>query len=239
LSADPKHLERLLERQGRLWELRRALSDAGGETARERLAHLAEGPWVTLSKQVGCGGVLVGRAIAERLGWQVFDREILDAISREAHTVDRVTARLDGRAVGVLEDYLSRLLVPGDPGQPAFVRQMMRAVWAIGRQGQAVLLGRGANWVLDPRFGLRVRAVAPKEQRIACVARDEGLDPAAARRRVDAEDDDKARFIRQVYRQDIDDPLGYDLTLNLGALDVDTAAETIVAALTRKLRAAS
>ena len=44
--------------------------------------------------------------------------------------------------------------------------------------------------------------------------------------------------MRQWYHRDIDDPLGYDLILNLAAMDPDTMLDTVAAALTRKLEAA-
>jgi len=38
-----------------------------------------------------------------------------------------------------------------------------------------------------------------------------------------------------VFRQSIDEPLGYDLIVNMGTLDVPAAAETVVAALSQKV----
>jgi cytidylate kinase len=113
---------------------------------------------------------------------------------------------------------------------------MMRVVWAIARQGQAVLVGRGAHWLLDPRYGVRVRAIAPAAQRVARVVRTEGLSEPEATQRVEHDNADRARFMRQVYKKDIDDPLGYDLVVNLGTLDVDRAAEVVAAALAAKLK---
>jgi cytidylate kinase len=103
------------------------------------------------------------------------------------------------------------------------------------KQGSAVILGRGANWFLDPRFGLRVRIVAPMERRVAAVARELDLPSARAERRVRAYDAGQAAFIRQVFDHDIDDPLGYDLVLNLEALDLEPAVRIAISALRREL----
>lgn len=53
-------------------------------------------------------------------------------------------------------------------------------------------------------------------------------------RRVRQNDEKRRAFIRQVFGKDIDDPFGYDLVLNSGALELPVAAEMIVGALTAK-----
>lgn len=235
MSTEPSHLERILDRQASLWEMRRRLSTERDAEERQALSHLPEGPWITISKQLGSGGVELAARVAQRLGWQVFDKQILEAIARETHTRERILSRLDGRAVGVLEDYLSHLLVPGDPGQVAYLQQVVRVVWTLAREGHAVLVGRGANWILNPRYGLRIRVVAPFETRASWVSQAEGLDLAAARRRVEEDEAAVAKFTRKVFRRDIDDPLGYDLVLNLGTVDLETAAGIVLTAMPGKL----
>jgi len=120
-------------------------------------------------------------------------------------------------------------------GQAGFLLEMTRVVWAVGRQGKAIVLGRGANWVLDSRFGLRVRLVAPVEVRVERVAEQEGLVRADAEKRVAAHDGEQQAFIRQAFGRRIDDPMGYDLVVNLGQLDPVGAAEAVLVALQRKL----
>jgi cytidylate kinase len=115
---------------------------------------------------------------------------------------------------------------------------MMRVVWAIARQGEAIMLGRGANWLLEPHYGLRVRAIAPVEKRVLWLTRTQAMSAADAIRRVEEDNADRASFTRQVYKQDIDNPLGYDLVVNLGTLDLEPAVELVVAALASKLKVA-
>jgi hypothetical protein len=44
-------------------------------------------------------------------------------------------------------------------------------------------------------------------------------------------------FVRLVFHRDMDDPLGYDMVLNVGTLSAETAADAIVVAIRRKLGA--
>ena len=75
-----------------------------------------------------------------------------------------------------------------------------------------------------------------RAERIA--ARD-GIDLDAARDKAAARDGQQADFIRQVYKQDIGDPLGYDLILNLGHLTQETAVQLTLATLRQRLGSGS
>ena len=225
----------LLDRQANLWEIRERLAREGGEPARRELAHLEEGPWITISKSLGADWEPVARHLADQLGWQIYDREILEAIAGETHARQAILARLDEHDVGWLEDTLRRLAVPDDPGQRAFLDHVARVIVTLGRKGRTILVGRGANWILDPGYGLRVRLVAPLESRVETLAAREHLPPARARAKIEEDDAARARFIRQIFGREIDDPTGYDIVLNLGSLAAPAAAEGILAALRRKL----
>jgi cytidylate kinase len=232
--SDSSSLGSLIDRQVSLWESKKGLQ----VERRGMLAHLPEGPWITISTQLGAGGPELARGLGARLGWQVFDKEILGEIAKSTNTREKVLSRLDDHAVGAFEDYVTHLFVPGNLGRSAYVLEMMRVLWAIARQGQAIMLGRGANWLLHPQYGLRVRAIAPVEKRVEWLTRTQGMSAADAIRRVEEDNADRARFTRQVYKQDIDNPLGYDLVVNLGALDLEPAVELVVAALSHKLTVA-
>jgi cytidylate kinase len=228
-------IEAILERQAKSWEIRRRLAEQGGEAAIKAMAHVPEGPWITVSSPAGSGGLELAHAVAEALGWQVFDRQILTSISEDTRIQEDVLAHLDQKAMGPVNEYLARLLDPRIPGRARFHREMIRVIWGLAQQGNAVILGRGANWFLDARFGLRVRAVAPIELRAERIAVRDGIDPDAARDKAITRDAQQADFIRQGYGQDISDPLGYDLILNLTHMDQETAVELTLAALRRRL----
>ncbi len=236
-DSERLRIERLIQRQIQQWDLRRRLAEEGGEAARREIAHLPEGPWISFAKQLGSGAGRIAQILGGKLGWQIFDKEIVEAIALETHTRERILSRLDEKAVGRFDDLLSQLVVPDHLDQITFLQEMGKVIWALARQGHVILLGRGANWFLDARYGLRVRAVAPCETRAKRVAEREGIGRQEAERRVRETDAARAAFIRQVYHRDIDDPLGYDLVLDTGALDVEAAAETVHSTLRRKLGA--
>jgi cytidylate kinase len=229
----PRDTGELVEHQARWSDLRRRLEQLDRELPR-RPAH--GGPWLTMSRQLGAGGQQLARELAAPLGWRVVDQEILADVARRTHSSEELLRARDEHASGLFDDYLSHLLLPSDPGQSGFHTEVMRTVVHFAREGKVVLLGRGANWFLPPRCGLRVRVFAPEPDRVARVVREQGLEEAAALRRVREHDANQRAFIRQVYGRDIDDPLGYDLVVNTGEIDLALAAEIITTALRQRLQ---
>lgn len=233
-----KNIEQIIERQARFWEVRERLAEEGGEQAERALAHLNEGPWLTVSKQLGSGGVELAQRLGRELNWQLFDREIVVSIAEERQLKEAVLSRLDEQAIGSFNDYIAQLLVPNDPGQLAYLEELVRVIWGLARQGNAIILGRGANWFLNATYGLRARVIAPFELRAERIAREEGITIVQAGKKVKEHDVKQAAYIHQVYGRDINDPLGYDLTLNTGELDLESCAVITLAALRRRLEPA-
>lgn len=230
------HIEQLIHRQIQEWDLKRRLAEEGAKTGPHEIPHLPEGPWISFSKQLGSDAIRIARILGEKLGWQIYDKEIVEAIARGTHTRQQVLSRLDEKVVGRFEDLLNNLLVPEHLDHLTYLREMGKVIWALARQGRVILLGRGANWFLDSRYGIRVRTVASFETRAKRIAERDGLAPRDAERKVRATDAARAAFIRQVYHRDIDDPLGYDLVVNTEVLGVEPAAEAVYSALRIKLR---
>lgn len=224
-----KSVHELVEHQARWSGLRSALEE------RPVCPGSGEHRWVSVSRQVGSGGAVLARTIGEQLGWRVLDREIVVEIARTMHRSEPIVAAHDEHASGPLDDYLSYLIVPGDPGQTRFIEEMVGTIRAIARGGNAIFIGRGANWFLDARCGLRLRVVAPFDRRVDALAVSLGVRREQAARRIRDLDAEQKAFIRQSFGRDVDDPLGYDLVINLGSMTPASAASIVLAALERKL----
>lgn len=220
----------LADRQGRFTEMRRRAAE-GPIAGPAR----AEGPWIALSRELGSGGGELAIQLGAALGWHVYDREILQAVAADMRREECVLERFDEKAVPEIDEYLGTLLDPCDPGREGYLVDMTRVVRRLARQGRAVLVGRGANYILNPARGLRVRAVAPAAGRAEALVQELGLTPAEARRRIAASDAAQREFVWQAFRRQIEDPAGYDLVVHPRALGVPAAVAAILAAARAKL----
>ena len=100
-----------------------------------------------------------------------------------------------------------------------------------GKHGRAIIVGRGANFILPPDNRFRVRVVAPQQFRIENVAKNFNIPEREAKRRVIRTESDRRAFIRKYFNADIADPLNYDLIINTGTLSIDDAVNAIVASV--------
>jgi hypothetical protein len=224
-----RSIEELAARQGLFSEVRRRSRESAPA------ARVAEGPWITVSRQLGSWGLPLAVRVAETLGWRAYDREILAAIAAETRSQEVLLERYDEHAVREFDEYLAPLILPDDPGHARYLLELAAVVARIARQGRAVLVGRGAHFLLTPACGLRVRAAGAFEARASEVSRVEELPLDEARRVVSRNDEAQRDFIHQTFHKEVDDPSNYDLVLNVIDLGLDAALQSVLAAAKAKL----
>lgn len=196
---------------------------------------------VTISRQFGSGGSRVGRAVAQRLGLQYADREILAEAARALDVETSELAPLEERVRGFW-DRLATIFARGGVDSPymppplplvsesellSVERQIIETMAA---HGGAVIVGRGAAHFLKGRAGtIRVFLHAPLSQRIALAMEEYGLpDYEAAATVVRASDAQRARFVHSLTGHDWCDATLYDLSLNTATTGLDRAVDLII-----------
>jgi cytidylate kinase len=156
---------------------------------------------------------------------------VLLEIAKRADVSDKLLATLDEKGLTVLEDCISALVYDRHLWPDEYLKHLMKVIGAIGEHGRAIIVGRGANFVVPPQNRLRLRIVAPQKVRIANVARVFDVTAEDAKRHIIRTESDRRAFIRKYFNADITDPVNYDLVINTGELDIDKAVETVIAAL--------
>jgi cytidylate kinase len=226
---------RLIAKQVSLWEVRRRLEASEQRPGRKQLGGVSYGPYLLLSRQRGSGGDEVARLAAQRLGWQVFDREIVNAVAERAHVRQHLVSSLDEHARTTWEETLRSALMPENIAREEYFLWLRQVILSLGHHGDVVLIGRGAQFILPAECGLRVRVVAPAEWRAQKIATRFNLPLEEARREVQRADNDRAAFVRQYFRQDAADPANHDLVVNTAEVGIESAAEMVLMGLQRKL----
>lgn len=114
------------------------------------------------------------------------------------------------------------------------VEENTRLVKEASARGVVILGRNGALILADIPTALHVQLDASVEVRIARAAREEGLDLAHARRRQRNEDCVRAEMSEKFYYWNPMSIDRYDLVVNTGVIDLDTAVDVIVAAYQAK-----
>lgn len=198
---------------------------------------------ITISRQYGAGGSTIARLLAEKLGWTVIDNELIDRVAARAGLSRDEVAEQEEKAPGLLERIVlslaassSELLTPASAQalkpieEPRLVEITEKVVAEVAEEGKVVLVGRAATAVLaGAHDAIHVRLVALLPHRIEVVAKRLGVDPKAAEEAIARIDANRARYHREYYRRDWNDPANYHLILNTGVLGYDAAADLVVA----------
>ncbi len=208
-------LETLISRQLHEYNrLRGILRPDAQEHAAEASAGGVPGPVVTISRMAGCCARDLAQPVAEHLGVQVWGRELVDRIAADAGLQREVVERLDQGLVDSVEAWVRAML-----GRRLFLRDdyalaLARTVKTLAETGGAVLVGRGAAFILGERADLRLRLVAGTRHREQMLQQTRGLSRDQARELMHRTDTARAAFVREYFQADVDDPRHYDLVIN-------------------------
>ncbi len=194
-------------------------------------------PVVTISRQFGAQGVAIGRSVAASLGFSCWDREIVTELARLLHTDEATVAIFDERTHSALDEMLSTFVFQQTIVSSDCVSTVRRVVESIARRGTAVIIGRGAQFFVDPLRALRVRLVAPFHLRVQAVEVRDHLSLRAARRSIVSGDRERTAYIRHATGQDVTSATNYDLVINTGTYPGERAAAVIVMAYLSKFGA--
>jgi len=188
---------------------------------------------VTISRQYGAGGHTFAGLLAGMLEtpWQVWDREIVDAIAENANVRQEMVEALDERSHSLIEK-ISRTISKIHPlTHEEYRNHLIVVLTSISQQGKKIIIGRGANFVLPQ--ALNIRLIASTPYRIRAVEVREGLSHMEAAAKVRKVDSERAAYIARLFDRDIDDPLEYDIVLRMDDISFETAAAGIVGAICR------
>jgi len=228
-SGSRSSISKVVEKQMRNWELARAQRvPAQPGTAPPPVAE-----FVSISRSVGSGGSEVAHRLGERLGWPVFDREILQAMAGDDQVRARLYEAMDEREQSWLESAL-RWIIAGEFREDTYFYRLNETVLALARRGRAVFLGRASDLILPRDCGLRVRITASLERRAATLAARSGMSETLARAEVEQTDADRAEFRRRHFGKNANDPTRFDLTVNMDRFTPPQAVEIILTALAQR-----
>lgn len=191
--------------------------DAGAPEPKPR------GLTVAISREAGARGTTIARKVAEILDWQLFTSETLDYLTHDDTARAQLLADVTPEGRAWADARLDHLLHAR--GLAADVLPLVRLVLAVAARGSAVIVGRGAGFVLPPETTLHARIVAPPEVRVAYMAQALRLTRPEAAEEVRARDERRARFLDAALALDPADPTAYDVVANSDRLGAEGAAQ--------------
>jgi cytidylate kinase len=227
MKAKARSIEQIIEEQVRRWQLTR--TEEKNKGARISV--------ITISREAGSGGNILAKRLSDQLEFDLFYQEFIHNMAESAHVSVRLLETLDEKGASVLEEWISSIVNKRHLWPDQYLQHLMKIIGTIGKHGRAVIVGRGANFVLPPEQRLSVRVIAPLKTRLLNVSQEFSVSVDEVRPRVLKTESDRKAFIKKYFNDDIRHPLNYDLIINTGTLSIDDAVNAVSGALSQLNRA--
>ena len=191
----------------------------------------ADPPVITISMQPGSGGSVIADQLSKKLDYDYFNREIVEEISKSTKIRSAVINSLEKERRTGVNDFITSLIEDQYMHPDTYLGYLMEIINTIAKHGRAVIVGRGANFILPAEEIFSVRIIAPLDLRVKRVAMANRVTTQEAKKRVMQRASKRKAFVRQSFHADISDPKHYDMVINTGKVTTDAAVEAIIAAV--------
>lgn len=171
-------------------------------------------PSITISYAYGSSGSIVAHILSGRLGYQIFDREIIEAISQSTKVQEQIIELLDEGKRSMVSSMTEQLFSQRVIDDKSYVHALVRVVRSISLIDPVIFIGRGACHILRGTGAFNVRITAPFEDRVIRIVDKDAVTRETAADRVKEQDQMRRKFIKSHFNRDIDDPTAYDLVAN-------------------------
>jgi cytidylate kinase len=185
---------------------------------------------ITISREFGAGGSDIAGHVAAELGFQLWDHELISYLARKAQADVQLIRELDERQRDLIDDVLTTSIHGGRISGGKYRVLLTRTIAELAERGGAVIVGRGANFLVPAEQALRVRVVCPFKQRVERYGEREHVDWARAACLVRSKDRERERFVRQLSGESSADPSHYDIVVSTYDLSERDAASLVIAA---------
>ena len=198
---------------------------------------------VTISREYGSGGRIIGRLVAEKLGIPFYDKEILDMAAEQSGLSREIVEAAELRAKSSFSYSLASAMNFGEGmigdtvsiNEKLFVAQY-DVVHQIAEAGEGVIVGRCADYVLrDYPNCLKVFVSDSHENRVNRITNEYGAETKKVDDLIIKTDKKRANYYSFHTNLTWGDCTNYDLCVRTGSFGMDGAADMIIDALELKL----
>jgi cytidylate kinase len=228
MKLQTRSLNSMVEEQLAKWKI---------ATMERKAVKAKPAPVITISREPGSGGSEIARKLAQELKMDLVGAQIIQKIAESADISAKLIESLDEKQITRRDDWLSSLIETRHLWVDSYLRHLTKVIGTFGKQGNFIIVGRGAQYILPPDDTFRLRFIADMEIKIRNVMRDFKSSREDAEKYVIKTDSDRRAYLRKYFNADVTNPSDYDIVINTGKLGIDGTVETVKVAFTAWKRA--
>ena len=178
---------------------------------------------ISICRGTKSGGEALAQCLAERLGYPLLGREVLQTAAEDLG----VPARdLEEK----MQD-LPRFFDRSNTLRKTYIAAVQAKLAEHASRGELIYHGLAGGFLLKDVPGvLCARLIAPLHMRVQTLRDTHDMDEATAEAYIRDIDDARARWVKTMYGVDILNPVNYDMVLNLGTFSIPEACKVVTRA---------
>ena len=192
---------------------------------------------ITIGREFGSGGHLVGKRLAQKLNIPFYDKELLDRAAKESGLCKEIFENQDERPTNsflyslVMDTYSSNVMNDMPLNQKVFLAQF-DTIKKLAEEGPCVIIGRCGDYALedDPRL-LSVFVHADTDVRVKRISQLYGLTPNKARDRIRKNDKSRSSYYNYYTSKEWGAVDSYQLSVDSSLFGIDGCVDLILKAI--------
>ena len=191
---------------------------------------------ITISREYGSGGRLIGRMVAEKMGIPFYDKELINMAAEHSGLSHEIIEAAELRAKNsLIYSFASAMAVgEGFNAEPISVNEKLfmaqsNVVRQIGETDEGVIIGRCADYILrDIPSVTNIFICGELEDRIERCVNSYGDDPATVRQKIKDYDKARANYYNYHTSQKWGYYMNYNMSINSSYIADEKIADLIV-----------
>lgn len=190
---------------------------------------------ITISRDCGAGGELIGQELSRYLGIPVYDREIMRLIAEQSKISEFHVEPHDEQVTSGLTSFIFSTLTGTNSNAALYRRYLYEVITDLSQQ-DCILIGRGAHLILADQHVFRLRIIASPDICAERIADENDIDLATAAKRVQDTNTKRHRSIRALFSDidktcSLDNAQNFDLVINTDRIPPEDTVPIILIGL--------
>jgi cytidylate kinase len=200
------------------------------------------GPVITISREVGSGGLLLAKHLSVELKnnngfeWNVFSKEVFYKSAQELNMdSDKIKKMLSGGSNNSFDQMLNAFGNKNYKSSEKVVKTVRDVVKSIAINGFCIIVGRGGHIIArDIKNAVHIRIVAPLPHRMESIMKNHNFNEKEAKNYIDKVEQERIAFRKMVLKNEKEQLTDFDLVINEAAFTNQQIVELIIQAMNVK-----
>ena len=192
-------------------------------------------PTICFSRKIGVGALEIADLLAEKINYDVVDRELLEHIAQEAKLSQKTVAYFDEKYPGVLNEFAKLLFGEKSFIKSDYTRHLFSVVLSLAVLKPTLFVGRGTHLIIPRDRVLAVRFICSDTHRIKRLARILKVSKREAADKLPQIDKEQSIFFKKAFGKKDAVPYEFDMVINCDHIsNTRDAAEIVEVAFKKK-----